>query len=99
MLTEYMISAKEADAAFNNLIASGIIKLHAYHHNYRRAKPKVTLIPMNNTHDYELAEAIFDHETIIYAGNASCSVQTKWKYYPNEILGEAGPTIGFTGSN
>jgi hypothetical protein len=87
---EHLMSSSEAKTAFNNLVASGVLKLHACYHskNHFGYDGKITKLPMNNEQDFHLAGSLFDSERPhIYAAN----VLTRWQF--RNDLGTASPTI------
>jgi hypothetical protein len=87
---EHLMDSGEAKTVFNNLIASGILKLYANYHSALTfgGEPKITKLPMNNEMDYRVAQTIFDNEqpSIYVAG-----ILTSWRF--RNDLGTASPTI------
>lgn len=86
--SEYFLSKDEAYDAFQNLVASGCIRLCIHH----KVKDKVLKLSVNNARECELLSKVIREAQPVFVND----IFTSWFYYPNQ-LDELSPTIAMAG--
>lgn len=83
---EYFLSKEEAETAFQNLVASGCIKL-CIHHKVAN-KDKVLKLSVNTPRECELLSKVIQEAQPVFVND----IYTGWYLYPNQ-LDSFSPTI------
>lgn len=87
---EYFSSKEEAEIAFHNLVASGVIKLCIHH----EVKNKTLRLSVNTPKECDVLSKFFRDAQPVFVDN----IYTGWFFYPSQDqIGSFAPTIAIAG--